>query len=514
MRFHVVEYPDRPLFEGKDVCLLVTDGWNDFGFYTLFHLYYLDADGSRRTIGGIKILKKGAGNAHTKLKPTFTKLGKSYVSLGDSQKFYENLIALGDTRAQEILVCLRDAAWDEEIYHAFADEEGMRTSLLRTVNRLERRKFSAIAHRRAVLSPFNFTYSAEENSATMQFKVSPDSFPPTNVHAIIGRNGVGKTRLLAKFINILCNGRGNRDSNGMIEFRSLRVDEYEHDGTFANVVSVAFSAFDEIQLPDERNKRSGVPLTYIGLRRPRTLAASDDRAKTLKSSRAKTQLKSDVELSREFVSSLEACLTSAQEQGWVRAIRILSSDPIFLSMSLEQLASLPVEEFKKKGADIFKRASSGHKIVLLSITRLVQTVSERTLVLIDEPEAHLHPPLQAAFIRCLSDLLTQRNGVAILATHSPVMLQEVPQSCVWMMFRDGLEISYERPQIETFAENVGSLTREVFRIEVTDSGYHTLLARTVKESQSMDDVLSRFGDQIGSEGRAIARVLLRQKANV
>ena len=203
---------------------------------------------------GSRSTKGGAGQIHTKLKSTFTKLGKSYVSLGDSQKFYENLVALGDERAEEILECLRDAAWDEEIYHAFANEDGMRTSLLRTVSALERRKLSAIAHRRAVLSPFNFTYSAAENFATMQFKVSPDSFPPTNVHAIIGRNGVGKTRILAKFINILCNGRGNKDSNGTIEFRSLKVDEYEHDGSFANVVSVAFSAFDEIQLPDERNK--------------------------------------------------------------------------------------------------------------------------------------------------------------------------------------------------------------------------------------------------------------------
>jgi len=510
----VAEYPEKPRFEGKDVCLLVTDAWNDFGFSTLFHLYYLDSNGYRHTIGGVKIYKRGAGPVHTKLKPTFARLSRSYVSLGDGQKFYENLVALGDDRAKEILESLRDAAWDEEIYHAFANEDGMRTSLLRTISTFERRKFSAIAHRRAVPSPFNFTYSTEKNDATIQFKVSPDSSPPTNVHAIIGGNGVGKTRLLAKFINILCNGRGNKDSNGTIEFRSLNVDEYEHDGSFVNVVSVAFSAFDEIQLPDERKKRAGIPLTYIGLRRPRTLAASDDKAKTLKSNRAKTQLKSDAELSREFVTSLEACLTSAQKQGWLRAIHILSSDPIFQDMAVEGLALLDVEERKKEGTRIFRLASSGHKIVLLSITRLVQTVSERTLVLIDEPEAHLHPPLQAAFIRCLSDLLIQRNGVAILATHSPVMLQEVPQSCVWMMFREGLDVSYERPQIETFAENVGSLTREVFRIEVTESGYHTLLARAVAEARSVDDVFSRFGDQIGSEGRAIARVLWRQKASV
>lgn len=46
----------------------------------------------------------------------------------------------------------------------------------------------------------------------------------------------------------------------------------------------------------------------------------------------------------------------------------------------------------------------------------------------DEPEEHLHPPLVAAFIRALSNLLTYRNGVGIVATHSPVIVQEVPKN--------------------------------------------------------------------------------------
>ncbi len=101
------------------------------------------------------------------------------------------------------------------------------------------------------------------------------------------------------------------------------------------------------------------------------------------------------------------------------------------------------------------------------MTRLVELVSERTLVLIDEPEAHLHPPLAASFVRALSGLLAQRNGVAILATHSPVIAQEVPSNCVSLFFRDGASIGIERPEVETFAENVGLLTREIFRVEFT-----------------------------------------------
>ena len=75
--------------------------------------------------------------------------------------------------------------------------------------------------------------------------------------------------------------------------------------------------------------------------------------------------------------------------------------------------------------------SSGHKIILLTVVNLVNFVEEKTLVIMDEPEEHLHPPLVSAFIRALSELMSYRNGVAIIATHSPVIVQEVPRRCVW-----------------------------------------------------------------------------------
>ncbi|MDT9120903.1 AAA family ATPase, partial [Escherichia coli] len=81
------------------------------------------------------------------------------------------------------------------------------------------------------------------------------------------------------------------------------------------------------------------------------------------------------------------------------------------------------------------RMSSGHAIVLFTITRLVDVVGEKSLVLFDEPEVHLHPPLLSAFLRTLCDLLDARNGVAIIPTHSPVVLQEVPKSCMWKVLR-------------------------------------------------------------------------------
>ena len=146
--------------------------------------------------------------------------------------------------------------------------------------------------------------------------------------------------------------------------------------------------------------------------------------------------------------------------------------------------------------------------MLLTITRLVETVEERSLVLLDEPETHLHPPLLSAFVRSLSELLTNRNGVAIVATHSPVILQEVPSHCVWKVWRSGLVTEVARPEVETFGENVGVLTREVFGLEVTHSGFHRLLADAVDDTPQYSEVVDKFSGQLGGEALALIRALV------
>jgi predicted ATP-dependent endonuclease of OLD family len=167
-----------------------------------------------------------------------------------------------------------------------------------------------------------------------------------------------------------------------------------------------------------------------------------------------------------------------------------------------------LSELAKK---VFMKMSSGHAIVLLTMTKLVERTEEKTLVIIDEPESHLHPPLLSALTRALADLLNKINGVAIIATHSPVVLQEVPKTCVWKLFRKGLESDSLRPEIETFGENVGVLTREVFGLEVTKSGFYGLLFESVAEMKNYDQIVSEYGGQLGFEARALLRALLANR---
>ncbi len=88
-------------------------------------------------------------------------------------------------------------------------------------------------------------------------------------------------------------------------------------------------------------------------------------------------------------------------------------------MELSRLIDIPEpREFDQAAKSLFSRMSSGHAVVLLSITRLVETVEEKTLVLLDEPESHLQPPLLSVFTSALSDSLVNRNGVAIVGDPS------------------------------------------------------------------------------------------------
>ena len=168
-------------------------------------------------------------------------------------------------------------------------------------------------------------------------------------------------------------------------------------------------------------------------------------------------------------------------------------------------------EFVKSMIQKFEKLSSGHKVILLIVAKLIELVEEKTLVLMDEPEEHLHPPLVAAFIRALSNLLTYRNGVCIVATHSPVIVQEVPKKCVWILRRSGEELVGERPLIETFGENIGVLTSEIFGYEVTDSGFHSMIQDVVKKKSTYKSALRSFSGELGNEGKSILRSLMYKK---
>jgi len=62
--------------------------------------------------------------------------------------------------------------------------------------------------------------------------------------------------------------------------------------------------------------------------------------------------------------------------------------------------------------------SSGEKQILLMLGEIQRRISQGSLLLIDEPEIHLHPQWQRLLVNALTDLCTVHETQMILTTHS------------------------------------------------------------------------------------------------
>ena len=276
-----------------------------------------------------------------------------------------------------------------------------------------------VVNGKAALTRYSFSFTLGSNSVggneRIDFTVTPEKLPPTNVHVLIGRNGVGKTHLLRDIA--LAAHDGKAISSGRNLFFDVEQGGAMDDwgcADFANVLAVSFSPFDscgyvasfaEHAVEDDRFRfKNSVPCHFIGL------------------GNKSGDLEGSIETA--FREGIEGCCASRSRFArWIDALAVLRSDPMFSDVLDGAWASKEeMEGFCGELRSSFDDLSSGHKAVLSIVTGCVAMLEERSLVLLDEPENHLHPPLLAAFIRAFSELLVDRNSVAIVATHSPVVL--------------------------------------------------------------------------------------------
>ncbi len=510
MLFSVVNSPRQIPQSAKKAVFLIEDRWDDWAkFRTQFQMVVFDLFGKQFEPGSVKIGEFGLkssrevkpGHRIPKLERMFNALDDCYFSLGQNETYYETLNQLPDNLQKDILLGLKDCAYDLKLFDKAIDEEVMQESLLRDVKEENvRNRLHRLARGDAKLTEFHFKYifpamGSDTEPPVLDFHVLPNSMPPTNVHVLIGRNGVGKTYCMQHLSRTLLGESNSGNPVGEL----LPIGDNLKDWSFAGLIAVSFSAFDNFDLPQV--EKPSIRSAMIGIRQ-----SSVDGEENVSIAKTPKQLAND------FRNSFKLCRHGLRAGRWRSAVATLENDPLFAEARITDLLKLKDETWGDLAVKTFSRLSSGHAIVLLTITRLVELVDERSIILLDEPESHLHPPLLSAFIRSLSNLLMSRNGVAIVATHSPVVLQEVPKSCVWMLRRTGSISNVDRPMHETFGENVGVLTREVFGLEVTNSGYHTML-RNVIENQPFgyDIVVRKFNDQLGAEARAIVQGLIANR---
>lgn len=157
----------------------------------------------------------------------------------------------------------------------------------------------------------------------------------------------------------------------------------------------------------------------------------------------------------------------------------------------------------------------------LDLFRTLQGVPDHSLLLIDEVEASLHPRAQRRLVRFLLWLARQRRIQVILSTHSPYVLQELPQEARILLLPgpQGLSVVYGvsaefamsrlddevHPEAHVFVEDREAeiLVREILASDQTTAG---LLQRVAISSVGPANVVMILGT-LGKQGRLPYRSL-------
>lgn len=488
---------------------LTKDNWNDYGFLTSFSVsIQLTKHDERVELGFVKILEKNEATGDTKLPAgTFNSLGSQYCSLGQDYAYYEMLSSPRFMDFRDIyLKALRDVVYDDRIYEEFKTEPGFIESLLRqgSSNRALIDAKSLFGNQEVSSTyALEFETSVGGGEFVTRLHFSDAELLPCRLIAVIGANGAGKTQLLANLANVV-----NADSKKRSDPRFLT--EYGEflgsDPKFSTVLMVSYSAFDTFEIPRSTPlsnfKKVGRGLIYCGLRLPANEGGGESGSNNISQARPSNsedsqRLKSITGITEDFLVALEVAKEKDRKEIFESVVSILAEEP-----SLKQLRILDLFDATESDAkSLFNLMSTGHKIVLNIITHLVAYLQPNSLLLIDEPESHLHPPLLSTLIHAISVSLKHFKSFGVIATHSPVVLQEIPKSNVRLLRRHGMRTTVNEPAIETFGESIGALTSHVFNLGGSNRDYQYTLEKLLR-NKSIDQIDDLF--ELGLSNQAFA----------
>ncbi len=129
----------------------------------------------------------------------------------------------------------------------------------------------------------------------------------------------------------------------------------------------------------------------------------------------------------------------------------------------------------------------------LDLFRTLQGIPENSLLLIDEVEASLHPRAQRRLVRFLLWLARQRRIQVILSTHSPYVLQELPQEARILLLPgpQGLSVVYGVSAEFAMSRLDDEIHPEV-HLFVEDREAETLLREMLASSEETGKLLHRI----------------------
>lgn len=469
----------------------------------------------------------------------------SYISVPSEITFYEQLMAvLEAAKAIKVAEDLRDASYLTRVLgDASAIEmlggRGFKDSLQR--ERASQKAFldgwKVLERQATAVLDLGFRFNDVCGSvSTLDLKFQGDNPLPHDVNALIGPNGVGKSRVLHQIVEDWM-APSKSDSLGFIEKPNL-----------SQVVVVSYSPFETFPVDLQGKKlRDQDAYRYYGLRGRMEAPESGGLGR--------------IRLSHSFpkrnaASALIECLSHDKRYGsirdWGRKLKTMESalksaiDFDFAAVGVEPSrrissfysAELPLEELAvdigrgdersrfipimsgrveelddnrlrkgallSEGVTFFKdgkplHLSSGQRLFAYVVINILGAIRRNSLILIDEPELFLHPTLEIQFVDMLKTILARFNSKALLATHSEVTVREIPAACVHVFEKTDEGLVIKRPPFQTFGGDVQRISSYVFGDSQSVKPFERWIKEKMDELGSGDELIEALGDQINEE---------------
>ena len=464
-----------PCFE-----LVFNDGWNDYDIFSWFSLWYFsDSENDPVHLGEVKIIDRDNNNAFDTIPRNFDyPLPENFCSLGMDISYYKNLRKLNPLDRSKLLLCLRDIGLRSRIYEEFAEDSKVESSLLRDMASRQ-----ALSHAKFILSgrppeeAYSFTFNLSgideiESNIVWNVNLPFEANDWSRLIGIIGNNGVGKTFLLRNLVRALYYKETNKFQGKLPLFDNLFV--------------ISSSKYDQYRSGDgdiECNEAFHITsldnTTYEEL--IEDLKGISQRKKTIHS---KAYVEVFHDLLKNCIGEQVDCLFSYQDEELANGM--FYHQPYIDTSRLSEAYGL---------------LSSGQRHILHMMTSLFSHIHMSSLVVIDEPEVHLHPKALIEFMDALQKAMVLFDSFAIIATHSPLIVREIITSNVYRMVRqDSDNPSIAKVHFNTFGEDIALLYSRIFHDDEDDSIFTRLISQRASKCRSADRLINFVENNMGEIG--------------
>jgi len=112
------------------------------------------------------------------------------------------------------------------------------------------------------------------------------------------------------------------------------------------------------------------------------------------------------------------------------------------------------------------------------------------------------------------ELVNEFESYCLIATHSPIVIRELFSKNVYVMERDKNVPSVRRIGLESFGENLGVLTDEVFGDRQIPKQYKAIIGQLIRDGKNFDKIVEmlEFDDRpLSLNARIFIKNLIRNQ---